>query len=98
MIRLSKSVGCKLGLQMSDNFDSHTFQTCVDDPLTTTLVSFKASALKISVATSIDSNWIGWILPLQRKSILGCMVIAFCIPSGTGEFNALLVKHFLPAY
>ena len=73
MIRLSKSVGCKLGLQMSDNFDSHAFQTCVDDSLTTALVGVEASlddALKLSVATSIDSNWIGWILPLQRQSIL----------------------------
>ena len=84
---------------MSGKFDSHAFQTCVDDSLTTALVGVEASlddALKLSVATSIDSNWIGWILPLQRQSILGCMVIG--IPSGTGEFNALLVKHFLPAY
>ena len=88
---------------MSDKFDSHAFQTCVDDPLTTALVGVEASLddalkLKFSVATSIDSNWIGWNLPLQRQLILSCMVIGFCIPSGTGEFNALLVKHFLPAY
>ena len=73
----------------------------MDDPLTTALVGVDASlddALKFSVATSIDSNWIGWILPLQRQLILGNMVFGFCIPSGTGEFNALLVKHFLPAY
>ena len=89
------------GFKMSDKFDSHAFQTCVDDPLMTALVGVEASlddALKFSVATSIDSNWIGWNLPLQRQSILSCMVIGFCIPSGTGEFNALLVKHFLPAY
>ena len=84
---------------MSDKFDSHAFQTCVDDSLTTALVGVEASlddALKLSVATSIDSNWIGWILPLQRQSILE--LYGDWIPSGTGEFNALLVKHFLPAY
>ena len=86
---------------MSDKFDSHAFQTCVDDPLTTALVGVKASlydALKFSVLLLLTRIGLDGFCLCSANRFWSYMVIGFCIPSGTGEFNALLVKHFLPAY
>ena len=82
VIRLVRVCRLQARAKMSDKFDSHAIQTCVDDLLTNPLIDDEASlgyALKYRCLLVFRLNLIGWTWPLQHQPILCYAVIGFCI-------------------